>query len=98
MVMENLLNDEHFQLLAFLITSARGCIDEPSIYGPLRLIDAAEKIIDIIEKKQKEKITELEEIRQLIHEARLLVMVDEEEFTKILDKLTLKISEIIKKT
>lgn len=98
MVMEDILNDEHFQLLAFLITSARGCVDEPPIYGPLRLIDAAEKTINIIERKQKEMINELEEIRRLIHEARRLVTVNGEEFTKVLDKLILKITEIIKKT
>ena len=32
------------ELLAFLITAARGLIDEPSNYGPLRLLDAAERL------------------------------------------------------
>lgn len=95
MVTENLLEDEHFQLLAFLITSARGCVDEPPIYGPLRLIDAAEKIISLIMKKYGE-VQELQEMRKKIGEARNLVVTNEEEFTKVLDELVIGLSGIIK--
>jgi hypothetical protein len=95
--MENILEDEHFQLLAFLLTSARGCIDEPPIYGPLRLIDAADKLISIIVKKYGRQLTELQEIRRKIEEARNLVLTNEEEFTKTLDELVRSLSKIIKK-
>ncbi|MCL7389742.1 MAG: DUF6092 family protein [Thaumarchaeota archaeon] len=97
MPMENILEDEHFQLLAFLLTSARGCIDEPPIYGPLRLIDAADKLISIIVKKYGRQLTELQEIRRKIEEARNLVLTNEEEFTKTLDELVRSLSKIIKK-
>jgi hypothetical protein len=95
--MENILEDEHFQLLAFLLTSARGCIDEPPIYGPLRLIDAADKLISIIVKKYGRQLTELQEIRRKIEKARNLVLTNEEEFTKTLDELVRSLSKIIKK-
>ena len=97
MGMENILEDEHFQLLAFLIASARGCVDEPPIYGPLRLIDAAEKLISIIEKKFERKLTELEDVKNTIEKARNVILTDEEEFVKTLDELVVKISKIIKK-
>ncbi|MCL7383411.1 MAG: DUF6092 family protein [Thaumarchaeota archaeon] len=97
MPMENILEDEHFQLLAFLLTSARGCIDEPPIYGPLRLIDAADKLISIIVKKYGRQLTELQEIRRKIEKARNLVLTNEEEFTKTLDELVRSLSKIIKK-
>jgi len=94
---ENILEDEHFQLLAFLLTSARGCIDEPPIYGPLRLIDAADKLISIIVKKYSRELIELQEIRKKIEKARNLVLTNEEEFTKTLDELVRSLSKIIKK-
>lgn len=97
MGMENILEDEHFQLLAFLIASARGCVDEPPIYGPLRLIDAAEKLISIIEKKFERKLPELEDVKNTIEKARNVILTDEEEFVKTLDELVVKISKIIKK-
>lgn len=50
---DDILKDDHFKLLAFLITSARGCVDEPVLYGPLRLVDAAARLIDIMEKEGK---------------------------------------------
>jgi hypothetical protein len=95
--MENILEDEHFQLLAFLLTSARGCIDEPPIYGPLRLIDAADKLISIIVKKYGRELIELQEIGRKIEKARNLVLTNEEEFTKTLDELVRSLSKIIKK-
>jgi len=97
MSMENILEDEHFQLLAFLLTSARGCIDEPPIYGPLRLIDAADKLISIIVKKYGRELIELQEIGRKIEKARNLVLTNEEEFTKTLDELVRSLSKIIKK-
>lgn len=40
--------DEYlFEILIFLATSARGCVDEPPLYGPFRLIDALSKLIDL---------------------------------------------------
>ncbi|RLI44834.1 hypothetical protein DRO69_06510 [Candidatus Bathyarchaeota archaeon] len=38
---DDILKDDHFKLLAFLITSVRGGVGEPSLYGPLRLVDVA---------------------------------------------------------
>ncbi len=94
--MGSILNDKHFQLLAFLITSARGCIDEPKLYGPLRLLDAATKLIEIMEKEGKcdEDILKLKE---LIEESIDTLMYDEEAFIEFLDELTKKLAKIIRK-
>lgn len=37
------------ELLTFLGSSARGTIDEPKLYGPLRLIEAAQRVINVME-------------------------------------------------
>jgi len=95
MSMEDLMKDEHFKLLTFLIVSARGCVDEPHLYGPLRLIDAASKLIDIMSREGK-AVKELIEVKELIDKNKHLVMYDESEFVRFLDDLVLRIAKLIK--
>ncbi|MCD6559570.1 MAG: hypothetical protein J7K57_06850 [Palaeococcus sp.] len=92
---ESILKDKHFQLLAFLITSARGCVDEPVLYGPLRLVDAASRLIDIMEDEGKSN-DEISKLKELIEEKKDLVMYDEEEFIRFLDGLSKELAKIIK--
>ncbi|MEM0475089.1 MAG: DUF6092 family protein [Zestosphaera sp.] len=90
-----MVKDEHFKLLAFLITSARGCVDEPRLYGPLRLIDAASKLINIMRLEGK-TTKELDKIQEIIEEKKDLVMHDEEAFIKFLDELVTELVKIVK--
>ncbi|MFN3267793.1 MAG: DUF6092 family protein [Zestosphaera sp.] len=92
---EDIIRDEHFKLLAFLITSARGCVDEPHLYGPLRLVDAASKLINIMRLEGK-TIEGLEKIQEMIEEKKHLVMHDEGEFIKFLDELVTELVKIVK--
>ena len=39
-----LSQDEVLELIAYLVTSARGLLDEPVDYGPMRLINAAQRM------------------------------------------------------
>jgi hypothetical protein len=96
--MESILNDKCFKLLSFLITSARGCVDEPSLYGPLRLVEAASRLIEIMEEtRTKEKINEqIISMKELIEEKKNEVMYNEEEFVNFLDELSKKLAKIIK--
>lgn len=95
--MGSILKDKRFQLLAFLITSARGCVDEPVLYGPLRLVDAASRLIDIM-REEGGVSEELLELQEVIEEKKDLVMYNEEEFVKFLDELSGKLARIIKKS
>ena len=92
---DDILNNPHFKLLAFLITSARGCVDEPPLYGPLRLVDAAARLIDIMEKEGK-ATPEIVELQKLIEEKKDLVMYDEEEFIKFLDELSKELAILLR--
>ena len=92
---DDILKDDHFKLLAFLITSARGCVDEPVLYGPLRLIDAAARLIEIM-KKEGKATPEIMELQKLIEEKKDLVMYDEEEFIKFLDELSQRIAILLR--
>ncbi|MGC8701227.1 MAG: DUF6092 family protein [Thermoplasmata archaeon] len=92
--MEEILNNKHFQLLSFLITSARGCVDEPPIYGPLRLLDASSKVIDIMEKEGITNETILK-IKYKIQMAMDIIMTNENEFVKIVDDITKDLGDFI---
>ncbi|NJE60701.1 DUF6092 family protein [Thermococcus sp. 21S7] len=92
---DGLLSDRHFQLLAFLITSARGCVDEPKLYGPLRLLDAASRLIEIMgeEGRAGEEVLGL---RELVEEAIDVLMYDQEEFVRLTDELSRELARIIR--
>jgi len=44
---KELLRGKIIDLLGFLLTSAHGLFDEPKSYGPLRLVDAAGRLLEI---------------------------------------------------
>lgn len=43
------LQFEMLAFLSYLAVSARGCVDEPPLYGPFRLVDAMSRLIQILE-------------------------------------------------
>lgn len=92
--MEEILNNKYFQLLSFLITSARGCIDEPPLYGPLRLLDAASRVINMMENEGIANETFFK-IKNKISQAIENLMSDEVEFIKIVDEITKDLGEFI---
>lgn len=46
-----LTEDEAIELLTLLITSARTQLDEPAMYGPLRLLTVTERLSAFIQKR-----------------------------------------------
>ena len=43
------LESEVISLICFLAVSARGLVDDPKIYGPMRLMEATQQLIDLAE-------------------------------------------------
>jgi len=76
-----------FELLSFLIVSARNCVEEPKLYGPFRLIDGASRLIDILEKAGIEDPF-FQEIKEKIEQKKYTVMGDKNQFIQFLDDLT----------
>lgn len=89
------LKNEFFNLLIFLIIAARNCVKEPKLYGPLRLVDGASRLIEILGKMDMED-TFLQGIKEKIDTGKYLVMEDEGEFIKFLDDLTLDVADALK--
>jgi len=84
----NELEQEFFELIAFMVTSARNLIEETKLYGPLRLVDAVSRLIDVLQKHDLSS-PRLETIQRQIEEGKYRVMDSEEDFTVFLEGLVM---------
>jgi hypothetical protein len=81
------LESQFISLICFLISSARGLVDEPKIYGPSRLVEAARHMINLAEDCgiHHEPLTEL--ARRIEQDRTGALMEGEETFVQFLDEL-----------
>ncbi len=91
------MNSEQFQedifnLLAFMLTSARGLYDEPADYGAFRLLDTAGRLLEILQHQALLSDPFLLDLKQKIDAEREASM-DNERQQRVLDELILSISE-----
>ena len=74
-------------LICYLIASARGLIAEPKLYGPMRLVDAAGRLIDLADHCGMHD-ARLEEIAKRIDEGNLAARREGEDgYVRFLDEL-----------
>jgi len=73
-----------FDLVGYMATSGRNLIDETPLYGPFRLVDAASRLIEILEQEGIGS-SRLSTLREHIDAGKYSVMVDAEEFKNYLD-------------
>ena len=89
--------DDVFELLAFLATSARLCVDEPKLYGTFRLVDGASRLLGFVLKSdQMEDRQSLQQLKDEIDEKKFLLTTDQEEYLNFLDDLTRKVARELK--
>lgn len=83
------LKSKLFDLTLFFLTAARGCVDEPHIYGPLRLVDGLSRVLEIqdIVGVRDEFLSRL---KKEIDEKKYVVMASEEKFVEFIDDLIRK--------
>ena len=87
--MENGLERGIFELLCYMIVSARNLEQETKMYGPFRLVDAASRLIEILgESGIGDEF--LSQVRSMIEANKYKVMTDKEGFVAFLDDLALK--------
>lgn len=82
------LEREFFELICYMVTSARNLIEENKLYGPLRLVDAVSRLVDVLEKLDL-KSPRLEAIQRRIKDGEDTVMESEEKFTAFLENLVM---------
>lgn len=86
-----------FDVALYLVSSARDCMEEPLIYGPLRLIVAVEKIISLCESKEEFRDEFLIGLKDKLSRTVLLSMSNREEFVRAIDELLVDFSRELKK-
>ena len=88
------LTDELLLLVGFMLTSAHGLVDEPQSYGPARLLEAAGRLLDMME-EQDMLDGSLKEIKAVIDDERFGAMDREEGLPARLDQLALRWTELM---
>jgi Family of unknown function (DUF6092) len=80
-----LTEDQAFELLTFLVTSARLCLDEPQYYGSFRLIDAASRMMSLMLDGDAVADREFyQRLRRDIEDRKALIMYDQEAYAALL--------------
>ena len=82
-----LTEDEAIELFAFLVTSARTQIDEPAHYAPMRLLSAAERLVDFVSGDVSAEAREMMAATREAIARGHAHMNDREEFTKCIDEV-----------
>ena len=82
------------ELLVYMGTSAAGLKGEPKIYGPLRLIEATQRLAKIMLDEEPEN-ENLKELIQIIEEDKRKTMTDEDGFYAMLNKATEKLVDCL---
>jgi len=87
-----------FEYSLFLLTAARGLVEEPSLYGSVRLMDAVSRLTEIYSKVDTIKPDEfLLGIKKQIDIGKLQAMASEEEFVKHMDRILVEFTDELKK-
>lgn len=90
--------DHIFELSLYLLTSARGCVGEPHIYGPLRLVEGISRLVDIYSKTNLLKPDPfLQRAKKEIDENKYQVMASEDAFIAFMDKLIVEFTDELKR-
>jgi nitroreductase len=87
-----------FELALFLLTAARGCVTEPHMYGPLRLVDAVSRLTDLYSKSDFLKADQfLLQAKQKIDTKKYQVMASSEDFVEFIDGMIAEFADEMKR-
>ena len=89
---DNNLDQGLLELAAYMITSARGLLDEPATYGPFRLIDGASRLCGLLSENGHDDGEFFDKLQTRIDEGKFSVMGDLDEFRKMLDAAVIDIT------
>jgi len=86
-----------FELIGYMLTSARGLIDEPPLYGPFRLVDGVSRLCGLLEKEESEYGDFISQLKAKIDERKFAVITDVETFIDMMDGVVLDYTKRLKK-
>lgn len=85
-----------FELATYLVASARDCMEEPLVYGPLRMLVAVDMIVGSMERGSLPRDEFLIKAREKIWDSVIAVMNDRAAFAQALDSLLAEFAEEFK--
>ncbi|MBW2305069.1 MAG: hypothetical protein JRF57_15300 [Deltaproteobacteria bacterium] len=94
---KQVFEEKIFEVVSYIIVSARNLMDEPARYGPFRLVDTASRLIDILDEFGMSS-ERLRAIRDRIEEGKYSAMETEEEFEKFLESMVFLVVDAIDAT
>lgn len=83
------------KVFSYIATSARGCIDEPKIYGPFRLIETMSKLFWMLKSNNLIANDKLSRIIDKIDEKKYVCVKDEKKFIGLLDEVIDDLFELV---
>lgn len=80
------MRDDGMELLSFCIAAAINCLDEPAVYGPLRLLEVMIYVMENAENPER-----FEELLNFAREHKALCMYDEDRFREALQEIAFRL-------
>lgn len=77
-----------FDHVCFMAVAARGCVDEPHLYGPLRLLDTVSRLVELLEAHGLSNPF-LAELQGHIDANKFKVMTDQKGFLRLIDEVVM---------
>ncbi len=90
------LDEGLFDLIGYMLTSARGLLDEPVEYGPFRLIEGVSRLCALMSESSSRHKELLGRLKLVIDRDKFTMMTDFEAFTKLLDNAVLEFTRSMK--
>jgi hypothetical protein len=84
-----------YEFVAYLVSSARGLLVEPQIYGPFRCLEAVSRFVRLLEDLGVKDVY-LSELRKEIDEGKYLVLTSEEGFREFIIRLNVKLAQKVR--
>jgi hypothetical protein len=91
-----LLDDGLFDLIGYLLTSARGLLDEPVEYGPFRLVEGVSRLCGLMSDSSSRHRELLGRLKLAIDTGKFAMMTDAEIFKRLLDNAVLEFTRSMK--
>jgi len=90
--------EDLYETLAFLFSSAHLLVNEPHLYGTFRLIDAGSRLMGFaLEGGQLEDAEFLRDLKEDVDGRKLLLMTDEEAYFQLLEDATREMAKEMKR-
>ncbi|GAA0803395.1 hypothetical protein GCM10008910_36560 [Faecalicatena orotica] len=86
--------EAYMELLIYMITSAAGLENEPHIYGPLRMIEASQRLCGLMQEEDPDN-EDLKELIRIIENGKQKSTSDEEAFYQMLQDAAAKLVDLL---